>query len=74
MPQVEQDKDKLRTLARMFNRHGICRMWGDISSLQSLAWEKVWHGSPALRSDHRPDVVLPRLTPEKYHNTVNYLS
>ena len=70
----ELDKEKLRALARLFNRHNICRMWGDPSTLLNLAWEKVWHSCPALRTDHRPDAVLPRLTPTSYHNTVNYLA
>ena len=78
MPHVDvgQDKEKLRTVARMFNRHSACRMWGGLylSSLQSLAWEKVWHSCPALHTDHRRDAVLPRLTPTSYHNTVNYLA
>jgi len=70
----ELDKEKLRALARLFNRHNICRMWGDPSTLLNLAWEKVWHSCPALRTDHRPDAVLPHLTPTSYHNTVNYLA
>ena len=75
MPHLhDSDKEKLRSLARMFNRHSVCRMWGDVSSLQNLAWEKVWHSCPALCPDNRPDVVLPRLTPTEYHNTVNYLA
>ena len=74
MPHLhDSDKEKLRSLARMFNRHSVCRMWGELSSLQNLAWEKVWHSCPALRPDHRPDVVLPRLTLSEYHNTINYL-
>ena len=71
---LDSDKKKLRSLARMFNRHSICRMWGDLSSLQSLAWEKLWHSCPALRPDLRPDVVLPRLTPSEYHNIINYFA
>jgi len=70
----ELDKEELRALARLFNRHNICRMWGDSSSLLNLAWEKVWHSCPALHTDHRRDAVLPRLTPTSYHNTVNYLA
>jgi len=70
----ELDKEELRALARLFNRHTICRMWGDSSSLLNLAWEKVWHSCPALHTDHRRDAVLPRLTPTSYHNTVNYLA
>ena len=70
----ELDKEELRALARLFNRHSICRMWGDSSSLLNLAWEKVWHSCPALHTDHRRDAVLPRLTPTSYHNTVNYLA
>ena len=69
----ELDKEELRALARLSNRHNICRMWGDHSSLLNLAWEKVWHSCPALHTDHRPDAVLPRLTPALFHNTVNYL-
>ena len=69
----ELEKEKLRSLALMFNRHNVCRMWGDLSSLQNLAWEKAWHSCPALHPDHRPDVVLPDFTPANFRNTVNHL-
>ena len=46
----ELEKEKLRSLARMFNRHNVSRMWGDFSSLQNLAWEKAWLSIPTLRS------------------------
>jgi len=87
MPHVEQDKDKLRSLARIFNRHGVCRMWGDLSSLQNLAWEKAWLSCPALHPDHRPwwgqafntpprrprpDVVLPDFTAALFRKTVRH--
>ena len=59
----------------MFNRHRVCRMWGGGLLLPAEpGLGEVWHSCPALHPDHRPDVVLPRLTPTEYHNTVNYLA
>jgi len=68
----EMDKERLRALARLFNRHNVCRMWGDLSSLRNLAWEKAWLSCPALHPDHRPDVVLPDFTPALFRKTVRH--
>ena len=66
------DKERLRAVARLFNRHNVCRMWGDLSSLQNLAWVKAWLSCPALHPDHRPDVVLPDFTAALFRKTVRH--
>ena len=45
---MQEENEKLRRLAKLFKRHKICSAWGDVSSLQSLAWEEVRQSSPAL--------------------------
>ena len=45
---VKLDKGRLRRFAGLFQRHEICHVWGDHSSLQDLAWERVGQVNPAL--------------------------
>ena len=47
----ELDREKLRSLARRFNRNNVCRVWGDLSCLLNLAWEQAWLSIPTLRPD-----------------------
>ena len=42
------EREKLRTLAKLFRRRKICSVWGDIPGLQSLAWEELQQTTPAL--------------------------
>ena len=46
MENVILKREKLRNLANLFNRHKIRKVWGDISSLRSLAWEEMRKPSP----------------------------
>ena len=48
----------------MFDRHAICRVWGELnSSLQSLTWEEVRHNTPALATV-APDELLKKEAPD----------
>ena len=53
------DRAVLRSLANLFKRHNICRLWGDIPGLRGLAWEEIQQSSPALAT---LPVLLSRVT------------
>ena len=47
MEKVTLDRPKLRSLAKLLNRR---KMWSFVTSLESLAWERVRQSSPVLAS------------------------
>jgi len=64
MENVVLDKENLIKIAKMFDRHAICRVWGELSSsLQSLTWEEVRQSNPALATV-APDELLKREVPD----------
>ena len=72
MENVILDTEKLKALAKQFNHQKICSVWGEVASLASLAWEEVWHGSPALHAP-RHGSALPELNPASYRETLHML-
>jgi len=72
MKNVTLDSENLKTLAKLFNRQKMFSLWGEESSLASLAWEEVWQSCPALPA-LRPGTALPLLNPASFITTVHLL-